>query len=317
MDSAPSTAVDASGLDFRVTRLESWSPQSLLGPAGARPDEAFSAAPQATRLAHLAVQALIDEVNLTPKPGLVDQRGSGAHTDLSLALMHRSAHALFPCFEAMAQASVDREPGCSLRERLAAIGRDGEQRMFAATGGCNTHKGAIWALGLLVAGAVIHGAPALPVAITCLAGEIARFPDRAAAEAATHGIKARQRYGVNGARGEAQQGFPHVVDIALPQLRAARTQGLEEPQARLQALIAIMAHLDDTCLLHRGGLSMLERVKKGARQVLQEGGPATKDGMLAFKKLDSDLLKMNASPGGSGDLLAATLFLDSLGKNDL
>ncbi len=264
------------------------------------------------RLAFYAVQALIDEADLTPKPALVDRRGSGAHPDLTLESMHRSAHALFPCFQSIAQTSAGKVPGLALRAQLAAIGRDGESRMFAATGGSNSHKGAIWSLGLLVAGAVLSPDPAHPLAVASVAGRLARFPDSNAPHAPTHGTRVLERYGATGARGEAQQGFPHVVHIGLPALLHARSRGVPENCARLDALMAIMASLGDTCLLHRGGLPALHAAQQGARLVLAAGGASTPRGLALLLQLHAELLRRNASPGGSADLLAATLFLDSI-----
>lgn len=263
-------------------------------------------------VAELAVTALIGEADLTPKPGLVDRRGSGAHADLDLALLHRSAQALEPCFRAMAAAAIGATPSRRLRERLAEIGRDGEGAMFAATSGVNTHKGAIWALGLLVAGAIMSEDPADGRRIAALAGSTARHPDTKASPGVTNGSRVGQRFKVDGARGEAQAGFPHVVDVGLPALRGARARGQDETSARLDALVAIMAELDDTCLLHRGGLAALDAAKQGARRVLALGGTSHRTGREALRRLDVTLLDMNASPGGSGDLLAATLLLDSL-----
>jgi triphosphoribosyl-dephospho-CoA synthase len=119
-----------------------------------------------------------------------------------------------------------------------------------------------------------------------------------------------ERYGVGGARGEAQQGFPHVINIGLPMLRDARTRGVPETFVRLDALLAIMAHLDDTCLLYRGGPTACNAAKDGARTVIAAGGTSTSEGWIALQRLDKTLLALNASPGGSADLLAATLFLD-------
>lgn len=269
----------------------------------------------APRLAGQAVQALLDEANLTPKPGLVDERGSGAHLDLTLALMHRSARSLLPCFEAIAVASADMAPSQRLREHLSAIGRGGERQMFAVTGGINTHKGAIWSLGLLVAGAALCADRGDPFAIAAMAGTIARFPDSLAEQTVTHGERVRRLYGVPGARGEAHQGFPHVVQVGLPTLVAARSCGVSENCARLDTLLAIMAKLDDTCLLYRGGLGALKAAKHGGRRVLEAGGTSTARGFARLLQLDRELLGMNASPGGSADLLAATLFLDSLTRS--
>lgn len=265
-------------------------------------------------LAALAVDSLIDEASLTPKPGLVDARGPGAHADLDIDLMIRSAHSLFRCFEEMAVAVKGAEPSREVREKLAEIGRDGERAMFAATRGVNTHKGAIWSLGLLVAATVISGNADDADEIAAIAGEIARHPDTRTPEAITNGRRATERYGVPGARGEAQQGFPHVVEHGLPTLRAARARGVGETLARLDALLSIMADLDDTCLLHRGGRKALRVAKVGAAGVLRLGGASTEAGLAAIDQLDVDLLALNASPGGSGDLLAATLFLDSLNR---
>jgi len=109
-------------------------------------------APQPLKVASLAVRALVDEAFLTPKPGLVDRRGSGAHTDMGLEMMLRSAHSLFHCFQKIAKAATSMRSSQEAREKLAVIGRQGEEAMFNATGGTNTHKGAIWTLGLLTAG---------------------------------------------------------------------------------------------------------------------------------------------------------------------
>src|SRR5579862_4379288 len=101
----------------------------------------------AAQLGALVVASLIDEARLSPKPGLVDSRGSGAHPDLDLALMERSALSLQPAFTAMAQAGESAgAPTQALRETLGGLGRDAEARMMVATGGVNTHRGAIWAL---------------------------------------------------------------------------------------------------------------------------------------------------------------------------
>ncbi|WGS53649.1 triphosphoribosyl-dephospho-CoA synthase [Paraburkholderia sp. D15] len=313
------------------------------------------------QLAHCAVTALIDEARLTPKPALVDQRGSGAHRDLDLDLMLRSAHALEPTFAALARAARRRgEPSALLRTELAQIGRNGEQDMLRATGGSNAHRGAIWIVGLLVAGATISGSdrcdagresgcgdgstgdagaasraavnesngknahtqmqqPRHLARICTRAAQIACFPDRFAAPSGSydsHGERARQRYHVGGARREAQDGFPHVIDVGLPALVAARARGVDENAARLDALLAIMASLDDTCLLHRAGLAGLHAGQQGAQRVLAAGGSSTAVGRAALAALDHTLLTLNASPGGAADLLAATLFLDMLAPRD-
>ncbi|WP_168790888.1 triphosphoribosyl-dephospho-CoA synthase [Paraburkholderia aromaticivorans] len=272
-----------------------------------------------TQLARHAITALIDEAQLTPKPALVDRRGSGAHRDLDLDTMLRSAHALEPTFAALARAARRRgEPSALLRTELAQIGRAGELDMLNATGGSNAHRGAIWIVGLLVAGASLPAGAMRANAsrIGTRAAQIACFPDRFAAPSDSHGERARQRYQVGGARREAQDGFPHVVDVGLPALLAARERGIDENAARVDALLSIMATLDDTCLLHRAGLPGLHAGQHGAQRVLDAGGSSTPAGRAALAALEHDLLTLNASPGGAADLLAATLFLDMLAHHD-
>ncbi|WP_159836486.1 triphosphoribosyl-dephospho-CoA synthase [Burkholderia sp. 8Y] len=273
-------------------------------------------AASAPAIATLAVDALIAEARLTPKPALVDERGSGAHRDLDLDTMLRSAHALEPTFLAIARAASGAAPSQALRERLARIGREGEAAMLRATGGSNAHRGAIWIVGLLCAGAAMH-APGDSEAICASAARIARYDDRfaPASAQASHGARVTARFRVAGARGEARDGFPHALQIGLPALDDARRRGLTETGARLDALLAIMASLDDTCLLHRGGTKALAVAKDGARRVIEHGGIAHARGSAALARLERDLLALNASPGGAADLLAATLFLDSLGQS--
>lgn len=267
----------------------------------------------AEALADLAVEALIDEVELSPKPALVDRRGSGAHNDLSLELMHASAWSLWATFHDMAAAGqAAGQVDVALRETLGRLGRDGEAQMLEVTGGVNTHRGAIWALGLLVTAAAQETQPA-PAAVTLRAARLARLEDRHIPQRApSNGERVRQRYGVGGARAEAQAGFPGALHHGLPQLARSRAAGAGESHARLDALLAIMAQLDDTCVLHRAGEIGLACMQDGARAVLEAGGSASLAGRRRLKELDVSLLRLNASPGGAADLLAVTLFLDRL-----
>ena len=275
---------------------------------------------QAVRLGRLACQALIAEAELTPKPGLVDRRGAGAHADLSLSIMKRSAFAIEPYFCEMAFISNRTHPGQALRERLAVIGRDAERAMLKATGGSNSHKGAIWILGLLISASALYVEDDPKVSrIAATAKEIASFADRAAPRLVSHGELVGKRYGAAGARGEALRGFPHVVDIGLPVLRSKRASGATQTVARLDTLLSIMASLDDTCLLYRGGKKALVAAKDGAIAVERAGGSGTAIGTQKLFRLDRRLLELGVSPGGSGDLLAATLFLDAVerGQNEV
>jgi triphosphoribosyl-dephospho-CoA synthase len=281
-----------------------------------------------TLLAALARQALIAEAELTPKPGLVDRRGPGAHTDLSLALMRRSAFAIEPFIRLMAFQSMNELPNPRLRATLAATGRAAENAMLKLTNDSNTHRGAIWTLGLLAAAAAV-GRDELPLIrdrddatpklnannIARTAGLIASFEDPHQSSSISHGQIVAQKFGVTGARGEAMSGFPHIIEIGLPMLRARRRDQAPESIARLDALLGIMAQLDDTCLLYRGGEPGLQAAKQGAAAVLDAGGAGSSPGQKVLFVLDKELLELGVSPGGSADLLAGTLFLDAIERD--
>jgi len=266
-------------------------------------------------LGALARQALIAEAELTPKPGLVDRRGSGAHKDLSLDLMRRSALAIEPFIRRMALQSVNEVPSATLRAALAATGRAAESVMLRVTNGSNTHKGAIWTLGLLAASAAAKPYSFDAVAIADTAALIASFEDSHIPRPVSHGDIVARKFGVTGARGEAMRGFPHIVGVGLPMLRARRDHRAPEQTARLDALLSIMAVLDDTCLLYRGGESALRAAKNDAAAVLCAGGAGFRTGRRRLRELDLRLIELGVSPGGSADLLAGVLFLDAIERH--
>lgn len=273
--------------------------------------------PLAERLADLAVDALIDEADLSPKPALVDRRGNGAHTDLHLGLMHASALSLWPAFKEMAEVAIELgEVGLPLREAIGRIGREGEQAMLTTTNGVNTHRGAIWALGLLVAAVALESRATAAGSITLRAARLALLDDRYAPRPLSHGAQVALRYGARGAREEAQLGFPAVMQRALPQLKRSRAAGHGEQNARLDALLAIMTQLADTCVLYRAGEQGLHTMQLGAQAVLDAGGSASLAGRRRLHELDEQLIALNASPGGAADLLAACLFIDRIESGD-
>jgi len=265
------------------------------------------------RLASFAVKALLEEAELTPEPALVDGRGSGAQAGLSLSLMRRSAHCLTPFFELMALASLEQIPTQTLREELATIGRWAKQAMLGCTGQVNTHRRAIWSLGLLVSAASMDAAS--PEAIVETARQLACLPDSDAPKQQRDGLPAAGPDEVAGARGEAQAGFPSVIAAGLPKLRLSRQVDESETLARLNALLAIMARLDDISLLRRGAAA-LKTAQEGATSILDAGGVATPQGWRLLQQLEHDLLFLKSSPRGSADMLSATIFLDYVSRNE-
>lgn len=242
-------------------------------------------------LADKAISALIDEVDLTPKPGLVDRRNNGAHTDMDLALFHHSATVLRPYFQKAVYLGLERADCMS---DLQIAGLKAEAKMLDATGGVNTHRGAIYAFGLVLAamGSVLaRGGDLFEVAATLAAAGTP--PPKT-----THGGIAKTRHGASGARGEALNGFPHA--------RLAYSVLLERNGDPLPALLTLLEVVEDTNLLYRGGPEGLRLVQEEAGTILR--GPEEAY-VLRLEKLDDLCIARNLSPGGCADLLALGLLL--------
>ncbi|KQP61991.1 triphosphoribosyl-dephospho-CoA synthase MdcB [Methylobacterium sp. Leaf112] len=265
----------------------------------------------ADALAATAVSCLRLEVATYPKPGLVSHVDPGAHADMDAALLNRSADTLEPYFADLAEAG-GRGAGM---DTLRAIGLAAEAAMLAATGGVNTHRGAIFGLGLLVAAAGFRDA----------SGDRRRLgrlvADRWGAAIAngpiplhSHGSAALRQYRAGGARREAALGFPTLYALGLPALREAEAIRPDDPEAvRVQLCLALMAGVEDTNLLHRGGTGGLAYVQGAARAFLAAGGIASADWRARAQALHIAFTRRNLSPGGCADLLAMTLFLDGVG----
>lgn len=269
----------------------------------------------AEQIARFAVEALLEEVRLTPKPGLVDRDHHGTHHDLNLELMERSAYALQPAFYEMVMATVYKQPSQAVREQLAAIGRYGEQQMLQATGQVNTHKGAIWALGLLAGAAGILTTENSNISISATnillnAGAIAAFTDRYMPVQQTNGLQVRKRYTVRSAREEAVACFPSLQQVALPAWNRYRDE--PEQVRRLNVLLSLMAVVDDTCILHRSDMEVLRGVQQRAQEIMVRGGLGNRTALQAYLALDAYVTQHWVSPGGSADLLAATIFLEKI-----
>ena len=265
------------------------------------------------RLGDAVVDALIDEALLTPKPGLVDGRGGGSHDDMSPDLMVLSAQALRPTFRRLAQIGAQRGSPAVQRVELARAGCDGELVMLEATGGVNTHRGAIWALGLAVAATA--GLDDLsPQAVLARVAAVAAHDDPVVPAVMAPGAEVRLRHGVGGAPGAARAGFP-LARRALRAIRHEQAAGAGLISARLDGLLVVMQDLDDTCLLRRGGAAGLALARVGAATVLRVGGASTAGGWRRLVRFDRELRDRDLSPGGSADMLALALFLDAIDRD--
>lgn len=261
------------------------------------------------RIGQLALRALHAELCLYPKPGLVSPYDSGAHRDMDAGTFLRSILALRDYFPAIAAAGAEERPFWELQR----LGIAAESRMLAATGGVNTHRGAIFSLGLLSAAAGRRARQGLPLTApalveTLLAQWGAEITLAGLQSSDSNGSRAIRRHGVRGARDEVLDGFPCLMQAALPALQSS-----DDPEAaRVQSLFAVMAVLEDTNLLHRGGAEGLSFVQSRAQAFLDRGGVSHPGWRKAAMALHHDCIERNLSPGGAADMLAAACFLQSL-----
>ncbi|WP_085317186.1 triphosphoribosyl-dephospho-CoA synthase MdcB [Derxia lacustris] len=271
------------------------------------------AATLARRIDALCLHALRDEALAWPKPGLVTPRDAGSHRDMDIRTFLASVTALDGAFAAMAEAGAADAPLADLQQ----IGIDAELRMRAATAGVNTHRGAIFNLGLLAAAAGLRAAqPARWGGQGC--GRIVARRWGAAIVAAraqapgTHGNAVFRAHAAGGARAEAAAGFPTVHGVGLPALRRLRGAGVDGERAVVGCLMALMARLDDTNLLWRGGADGLAHARAAALAFEADGGVLAEGWTARLCALHEDFVARRLSPGGSADLVAATLVVEAL-----
>ncbi len=262
------------------------------------------------RIGRAATAALHDELALHPKPGLVSFVDNGSHADMTGATFVRSLFALrryFPAIAALGAADAD-------FGELERAGVAAEARMLRATGGVNTHRGAIFTLGLLCASAGWRAARGLATDAAGLREALrgrwgAALAARPPAHADSHGQRAVRRHGLRGASAEAALGLPALFEVAWPAWRAARARGLDDELVRLEVLFHVLAVLDDTNLVHRGGLPGLRHAQRSARAFLAAGGAQRPDARAHALAIHADFVRRRLSPGGSADVLAAACWL--------
>lgn len=281
-----------------------------------RPHARAGTAPSAPGLSardigHAATLALHDELALAPKPGLVTPADAGSHDDMDANTFMRSLFALRPFFVRFAELGAARAPF----ELLERCGIAAEARMLDATGGINTHRGAIFTLGLLCAsaGAVAASGEAVEAdrlqrtLVACWGEALAK---RAGRPSHLAGGRAARRHGLRGASGEASLGFPVLFGVALPAWDRGRA--LTPQQQRLDTLFHIIATLDDCNLAHRGGLGGLRYAQREAARFIAAGGAADAGGLARARAIGRAFVRRRLSPGGAADMLAAACWLGRL-----
>ena len=283
------------------------TPQRASAAAGVRPGY----------IGRTAVLALYHELALPTKPGLVSFVDNGSHDDMDADTFMRSLFALRSYFGAITQAGADRAPF----EVLERLGIEAERRMLAATGGINTHRGAIFSLGLLCAAAgraLARGealtAEGLRASVLEGWGETlrARVAARECLPAQSPGQRVTRAFGLRSAGAEAALGFPLLFEITVPALRRAMSRGVGEQAALTHALMATIAGLDDTNLAHRGGLEGLRYAQVAAASFLARGSVFRRGWREEVAQLHGQFVARRLSPGGSADLLACAWWVQHL-----
>ncbi len=271
------------------------------------------------KAAELACRALLYEVGTTPKPGLVDRLNNGSHQDMDFFTFFNSTAALWPYFEQCAhigQVTAGFAPEDTFTA-LSGTAKMAENAMFCATGGVNTHKGAIFTVGTLCGAlgrlpreawrepdTVLHEVAAMAKGL--VERELASLMEE---DARTAGQKLYLRYGITGVRGQLEAGLPVVRDVGLPTLERGLAQGKNLNDAGCTALLSMLAASVDTNLIARDSLAGQQKAAAYTAQLLaQEPFPCQK----TLERLDQWFIQRDLSPGGSADLLAVCYMLHFL-----
>jgi triphosphoribosyl-dephospho-CoA synthase len=273
--------------------------------------------------AQLATKALIKEICLSPKPGLVDMNNSGAHRDMDFQTFVQSIKAIGIWFERFYKygknsANYDNQ---HFLAGIRPIGIECEQAMFRATNQVNTHKGGIFAFGLLMGAIGKLEQLGLPVNTQSICDEVSAICQGIVQSELKQNIQANsvgerlfKRHNLTGARGEAESGYAIVRNISLPIFQKMQNSGYDEETCLLQAMLYLLAFNQDTNVVSRGGLDGLYFVQQEAKNLIDQGGIIHSEGRKKLYQLDTEFIKRNLSPGGSADLIAITWFLSEYNK---
>lgn len=252
-------------------------------------------------VADLAERALRLELDTTPKPGLVDRRDNGAHKDMDYALMSKSISALRPYLTRLAvESAKDIDPA-----KIKEIGIEAEKAMLKATGGVNTHKGALFCIGLSVAAASYLASTTGSVEAYSFKELVSRAASEIPSARGTHGAEAKRSFKVVGALENARAAYPELFADWLPYYLSLEC----DPFRCHKTLLHIMTTLDDTNILHRRGAEGLAHAEAEAARLLEDFSES------GLSSLNKDFIRENISPGGSADMLSLTIFIESIINN--
>jgi triphosphoribosyl-dephospho-CoA synthase len=262
-----------------------------------------------------AIRGLHAELVLYPKPGLVSLIDNGSHADMNASMFMRSLFSLRHYFIRMAHAGAQTASFDAMKE----YGMQAERRMLIATNGINTHRGAIFSLGMLSAAAGYCHARSLPLSANNLYrvlmqqwGAALLAHANPAVAKLSNGLRVTHLYAVNGARAEGAQGFPAVFEIGVPQLLKSLARGAQASDAQVDTLFSLMAQMTDTNIYHRGGADAAAMVSQTAGEFMRAGGTSQTDWQSKALECHQLFVGHNLSPGGAADMLSASWFVYQL-----
>lgn len=265
-----------------------------------------------------ALAAMLYEVSSYPSPGLVSPVSHGAHKDMDYYTFIDSASVLQKYLLLCTESGFSEKNEKSIFADIREIGVQGEKDMFSRTHGVNTHKGMLFLMGISCAAAakaIYDGknfCQIKSIIKKMTEGISRRELGNIENKVCTHGEKIYKLYGSKGIRGEVEKGLPIVFDGALGFYR--NNSDLHKRERLVQTLIYIMQYCDDSTILYRHSMEVLEEVRYKASIILKSGGMRTEAGRHAIEKMDSEFSAAGISPGGSADLLAATVFFNDVEK---
>ncbi|WP_142414034.1 triphosphoribosyl-dephospho-CoA synthase CitG [Hathewaya massiliensis] len=272
------------------------------------------------KLGEFASEAMLYEVSAYPKPGLVTPNSKGAHEDMDYFTFLSSISALNFYMYRFAEAGFSHNKPKEIFSNIRVLGVKAEKAMMEKTDNTNTHKGMIFLMGIsLVATAktIYEGGDFSDIRETIkdmtegivdreLKSKHLEHIKEKKSTKLTYGEKLYFKYGIKGIRGEVERGIPVVFEHALPTYRGLKDIG--ERERLIHTLICIMAHCEDSTVLHRNTIDKLYYVQEKAKYILSLGGFKNEQGRREIENLDREFCNIHISPGGCADLLAITIF---------
>lgn len=278
-------------------------------------EEIFEVNKLSMMISEFAIQALIYEVSCYPSPGLVSPVSTGAHKDMNFFTFVDSTSVLSKYFMLFVQEGYSDKEYKEIFKRIRVIGIEAEKAMFMKTKGINTHKGMLFLIGVICAaiGKVFKEKKEFGQIRDVIKEMTKGIVDKELGNLKngnelSHGEKLYIKYNTEGIRGEVERGLPTVFEFSLDWYKQSKDLNIND--RLVHTLIGIMQSCDDSTIIHRHSIEVLNEVKKRSKEIISIGGMRSEEGRIIINNLCEEFVKRNISPGGSADLLGVTIFVD-------